>query len=112
MEDDARDYIIKRAISKDYGGREIERIIDGEVKPLFVSEILFGSLKNGGDTYLVMKEGKPALDSKKPAKGKKAVRAKENKSDKKKSIDTKDLLGGKKKVGQKVRRGSRKDEEE
>jgi ATP-dependent Clp protease ATP-binding subunit ClpA len=84
--DDAKDYIVKRAITKDYGGREIERIIDSEVKPLFVSEILFGSLKNGGDAKLIMKDGKPALEGKRSAHG----------SSVKKTIEPEDLINGKK----------------
>ncbi len=84
--DDAKDYIVKRAITKDYGGREIERIIDSEVKPLFVSEILFGSLKNGGDAKLIMKDGKPALEGKRSAQG----------SSVKKTIEPEDLINGKK----------------
>ena len=36
-------------------------MIDSEIKPLFVSEILFGKLKNGGEAQLVMEEKKPVL---------------------------------------------------
>ena len=116
VEDSARDYIIKRAVTKNYGGREIERIIDGEIKPLFVSEILFGGLKNGGDVYLTLKDDKPALEGKKPER--KAEKEAGKKPVKKKTIEPKDLMSGKKKtesrkkLSQKVKRNPGKKEEE
>ena len=98
VKDEAREYIIKRGITKDYGGREIERVIDGEIKPLFVSEILFGSLKNGGDTYLTVKDGKPAITG-----------ASSVKRSVKKTIEPDDLLSGKKKkITQGVRKSNRR----
>ncbi|MBD7912750.1 ATP-dependent Clp protease ATP-binding subunit ClpA [Clostridium cibarium] len=41
-------YIEEKGISEEYGAREISRIIDAEIKPLLVEEILFGKLKKGG----------------------------------------------------------------
>lgn len=38
----------KKGISVEFGAREIERVIQSEIKPLLVDEILFGSLKEGG----------------------------------------------------------------
>ncbi|MBR3104990.1 MAG: AAA family ATPase [Lachnospiraceae bacterium] len=58
---EAMDYIRNKGITREYGAREIERVIDSEIKPLFVTEILFGKLKNGGDAQLVMEEKKPVL---------------------------------------------------
>ncbi len=48
----AKDEILKRGYSQEYGAREIERVISREIKPLVVKEILFGSLKNGGKAQL------------------------------------------------------------
>lgn len=42
------DYVVKKGTSEEYGAREIKRIIDLELKPLLVDEILFGRLKKGG----------------------------------------------------------------
>ena len=58
---EAMEHIRNKGITREYGAREIERVIDSEIKPLFVSEILFGKLKNGGDAQLVMEEKKPVL---------------------------------------------------
>lgn len=48
----ARDLIRKKGISAEFGAREIERVIQGEIKPLLVDEILFGTLKEGGKCLL------------------------------------------------------------
>lgn len=45
---EATEWIAKTGITKEYGAREIDRVIAAEVKPLLVSELLFGMLKNGG----------------------------------------------------------------
>ena len=44
----ARKLVKKKGISAEFGAREIERVIQGEIKPLLVDEILFGALKKGG----------------------------------------------------------------
>ena len=41
-------YVAQIGTSKEFGAREIIRVIDSKIKPLFVDEILFGSLTNGG----------------------------------------------------------------
>lgn len=49
---EAKKLIEKKGISTEFGAREIERVIQGEIKPLLVDEILFGKLKNGGKCSL------------------------------------------------------------
>lgn len=44
----SRKLIKRKGISAEFGAREIERVIQGEIKPLLVDEILFGALKEGG----------------------------------------------------------------
>lgn len=44
----AKALVKKKGISTEFGAREIERVIQGEIKPLLVDEILFGILKSGG----------------------------------------------------------------
>ncbi len=48
----AKQLVKKKGISAEFGAREIERVIQGEIKPLLVDEILFGTLKEGGDCSL------------------------------------------------------------
>ena len=43
-----RKYLAKKGVSREYGAREIKRIIGQEIKPLLVDEMLFGRLKKGG----------------------------------------------------------------
>jgi len=42
------EYIYKKGISKEYGARQIDRVINNDIKPMLVDYILFGSLKKGG----------------------------------------------------------------
>ncbi|MBC5630452.1 AAA family ATPase [Clostridium sp. NSJ-6] len=46
--EDAIIKIAEKGTSKEFGAREIKRIINSDVKPLLVDEILFGSLSKGG----------------------------------------------------------------
>ncbi len=52
VEESARELIKKRGISTEFGAREVDRVIRNDIKPLFVDEILFGRLKNGGTIVL------------------------------------------------------------
>ena len=50
--DEARLLIQKKGISREYGAREVDRVIRNEIKPLLVDDILFGKLKDGGKAVL------------------------------------------------------------
>lgn len=54
----ARKLVAEKGVSVEFGAREIERVIQGEIKPLLVDEILFGALKDGGRCGLRAAEGK------------------------------------------------------
>jgi ATP-dependent Clp protease ATP-binding subunit ClpA len=51
------EYISKKGVSKEFGAREIIRIIDSRLKPLLVDEILFGNLSNGGSCIIDVVNG-------------------------------------------------------
>lgn len=55
---EAAEWIAKTGITKEYGAREIDRVIASEVKPLLVSELLFGALKHGGTCKIERREEK------------------------------------------------------
>ncbi len=57
LSSEARDHIIRRAFSKEYGAREIDRVISSALKPLLMREILFGSLKKGGNAIVNLSDG-------------------------------------------------------
>ena len=48
----AKALILSRGVSLTYGAREVDRVIRSEVKPRMVDEILFGSLRQGGNMTL------------------------------------------------------------
>lgn len=55
---EAKMLVKKKGISAEFGAREIERVIQSEIKPLLVDEILFGALKDGGNCSLTVDDGK------------------------------------------------------
>lgn len=67
---EAKELLVKKGTSREYGAREMERIIGSEIKPLLVDELLFGSLKRGGSCELICKgETFQILKTKKEKKG-------------------------------------------
>jgi ATP-dependent Clp protease ATP-binding subunit ClpA len=51
-------YIAKKGTSKEYGAREIIRVINSELKPILIDEILFGKLSSGGNCTIDVAEGR------------------------------------------------------
>lgn len=51
-------FIAKNGTSQEYGAREIIRVINQEIKPMLVDEILFGKLSNGGEIAVTNVDGK------------------------------------------------------
>lgn len=58
---EAKAYVCRAGITQEYGAREIDRVIAGEVKPLLVELLLFGRLKKGGSCRLTVQDGKLVL---------------------------------------------------
>ncbi len=58
FEDELINYIAKCGISKEFGAREIKRVIDSKIKPLLVDKILFEDLKNGGTCSINVNDDK------------------------------------------------------
>ena len=54
---DAFEYLLKEGFTPEYGAREMDRVIAQKLKPLLMREILFGSLKNGGEITIGIKDG-------------------------------------------------------
>ena len=52
LADEAFEYLLNEGFTKEYGGREMDRVITGKLKPLLMREILFGSLKKGGKVII------------------------------------------------------------
>ncbi len=52
------DYLLDLGYSKEFGARNISRIVEEKVKSYFIDEVLFGSLKDGGVVQLSLSDGK------------------------------------------------------
>ena len=50
--DEAREQLLDEGYSKEYGAREMDRVIHSRLKSRLVREILFGSLKQGGECVI------------------------------------------------------------
>lgn len=49
LSEDAGNYLLEKGFTKEYGARELDRVIQHDLKRLLMKEILYGSLKNGGE---------------------------------------------------------------
>lgn len=58
----AKTLVKKKGITTELGAREIDRVIQNEIKPLLVDEILFGKLKKGGRCSLTACDDSFALN--------------------------------------------------
>ena len=58
FDDKCIDFVAKKGISQEYGSREILRVINQEIKPMFVDEILFGKLSDGGEVAVTVNNDK------------------------------------------------------
>ena len=58
---EARDLLLSRGFTAEYGAREIDRTVAAALKPLLTREILFGKLRKGGKTRAEVKNGEIVL---------------------------------------------------
>ena len=49
LTDEAFSLLLEEGFTREYGAREMDRVIAQRLKPLLMREILFGSLKKGGN---------------------------------------------------------------
>ncbi len=52
LTDEAFDHLLNQGFTREYGAREMDRVIGQQLKPLLMREILFGRLKEGGDVTI------------------------------------------------------------
>ena len=57
LTDEAFAQLLKEGFTREYGAREMARVIAQRLKPLLTREILFGSLKNGGNVEVSIHDG-------------------------------------------------------
>ncbi|MCH5240985.1 MAG: AAA family ATPase [Muribaculaceae bacterium] len=61
VNDDAKEYLLEKGFTKEYGARELDRVIHQELKRLLMKEILLGSLKEGGEIEVKLQDKKICL---------------------------------------------------
>ena len=57
LTDEAFAHLLDKGFTREYGAREMDRVISSELKPLLMREILFGQLKNGGEITVCFDNG-------------------------------------------------------
>ena len=62
LTDEARAILLDKGFTREYGAREIDRVIGRELKPLLMREILFGKLKKGGNVTIGLKDEKLIIE--------------------------------------------------
>ena len=60
---EAREWLLAKGFTREYGARELDRVISHDLKPLLMREILFGRLKDGGDVSLTTDGSRLLLSS-------------------------------------------------
>lgn len=59
----AHDYLLKKGFTRQYGAREMDRVMQNELYPVLMEEILFGKLKKGGNAKVGLnKEDKIVIE--------------------------------------------------
>ena len=53
---EAFNFLLHEGFTPEYGAREMDRVISQRIKPLLMKEILFGSLQNGGNITIELKD--------------------------------------------------------
>ena len=57
LTDEAHQHLLKSGYSKEYGAREMDRVIQQQLKTMIMREILFGKLKKGGEATVDLQNG-------------------------------------------------------
>ena len=57
LSDEAFQLLLDEGFTREYGAREMDRVIAQRLKPLLMREILFGSLKHGGNAEVTTADG-------------------------------------------------------
>ena len=63
LSDEAFALLLKEGFTREYGAREMDRVIAQRLKPLLMREILFGRLKNGGEAHVIIDNSQLIIDN-------------------------------------------------
>ena len=59
---EAFEHLLKEGFIPEYGAREMDRVIAQQLKPLLMREMLFGSLKQGGNVEIKLQDGSLSIE--------------------------------------------------
>ena len=62
LSDEAHECLLAKGFTREYGAREMDRVISSQLKPLLMREMLFGRLKSGGQVTVILADGQLKLD--------------------------------------------------
>lgn len=62
VDDEVFDFLADKTKSREYGAREVERLVDEEIRGKFIDEILYGDLQNGGSVTISVRENSLVAD--------------------------------------------------
>ncbi len=57
LDDQAREWMLTKGFTREYGAREIDRVVTSHLKPLLVREMLYGHLTKGGTAIATVEDG-------------------------------------------------------
>jgi len=61
LANEALEFLLQKGFTKEYGAREMDRVIARELKPLLMRGILFGKLSKGGNVKIIVKDDSLAI---------------------------------------------------
>lgn len=61
LNQEAHDWLLKLGFTREYGAREMDRVIASQLKPLLMRQILFGALKTSGKVRVQVENGQLEL---------------------------------------------------
>ena len=62
LSQEAFDHLLNLGFTREYGAREMDRVIAQQLKPLLMREILFGTLKKGGEASIILSDGQLVIE--------------------------------------------------
>ena len=62
MADEAKAWLLDKGFSAEYGARQLERVVNAELKPMLMRAILFGKLARGGEARVTLDGDKLLLE--------------------------------------------------
>ena len=63
LTDDAFNYLLQQGFTREYGAREMERVIAQQLKPLLMRQLLFGPLQHGGKATISVVNSELSIQS-------------------------------------------------